>query len=95
MGDAARLFILEAVLLAIKENNLLENVQKVGKMTLEGLKTLAKENPAILHSARGRGTLLAIGCKDDPTRQKILTSMKKKGKTTFSFAQYIKKVIKF
>ncbi|GJQ74051.1 hypothetical protein Trydic_g18974 [Trypoxylus dichotomus] len=79
MGDPARLFILETVLITIKEHNLLQNVQKVGKVLLEGLIGISKEYSNILHSARGRGTLAAISCKDEATRAKILVQMKKRG----------------
>ena len=80
MADPARIFILEVVVKAIKEKNLLDNVLRVGKYTKEGIFGLTKEFPDLINSSRGRGLLLACNARDGKLRDQILESLKRKGK---------------
>lgn len=79
MGDPGKLLILEEILKVIKRDNLLENVNRVGKLLKQGLFDAQKEFPHILNSARGRGTFLAINCVDTKTRDEIVNLLKQKG----------------
>ncbi len=63
-GDPGKLLLLEPILKVIKRDGLLENVQKTGEVLLRGLKDAQNEFNAVLNSARGRGTFLAINAKD-------------------------------
>ncbi|XP_050304577.1 4-aminobutyrate aminotransferase, mitochondrial-like [Anthonomus grandis grandis] len=79
MGDPGKLFLLEAVLKVIKQQNLLVQVVKTGDKLKSGLLSIEKENPALLNSTRGRGTFLAINAVNTKTRDNILEKLKSKG----------------
>lgn len=78
-GDPGKLVMLEAILNVIKRDNLLDNVRKTGAVLKAGLLEAQKEFPTILHSARGRGTFLAISAKDANTRDTIIGNLKQAG----------------
>ncbi|XP_063702129.1 4-aminobutyrate aminotransferase, mitochondrial [Culicoides brevitarsis] len=79
MGDPGKLLLLEAVLNVVKRENLLDRVNKSGAKLKSGLLAAEKEFPAILNSTRGRGTFLAINCKDTKTRDNIVHRLRQKG----------------
>ncbi|RZC39908.1 4-aminobutyrate aminotransferase, mitochondrial-like, partial [Asbolus verrucosus] len=79
MGDPGKIFLLEASLKVIKQNNLLENVNKVGHKLKKGLIQLEGEFPELLNSTRGRGTFLAINAASPNLRDSIIAKMKQKG----------------
>ncbi|CRK92986.1 CLUMA_CG006567, isoform A [Clunio marinus] len=78
-GDPGKVLLLEAVLNVIKRDNLLENVNKAGKVLKSGLFEIENEFPYILNSTRGRGTFLAINAKNSKTRDNIVAGLKQKG----------------
>lgn len=84
MGDPGKLLLLEQVLKVIKRDSLLENVNRVGKVLQKGLTDVQNEFPAVLNSTRGRGTFLAINCKDGATRDNVVNKLREKGKLTLT-----------
>ena len=58
----AKLILLDKVLQAIKQDDLLENTRQAGDVLLNGLKELQNKFPQYLNSARGLGTFCAINC---------------------------------
>lgn len=79
MGDPGKLVLLEKILSVIKRDSLLENVNKVGNKLKAGLHAAEKEFPALLNSARGRGTFLAINCSTPELRDDLVYRLKQKG----------------
>lgn len=79
MGDPSKLLILEHVIDIINRDNLLCLVQETGDVLLRGLKDLCKEYPGLIHSARGRGTFLAVTCTSGKLRDDFVGRMKLKG----------------
>ncbi len=64
VGDPGKIILLDAVLKAIKQDNLLDNTVKTGEVLLNGLKAAEKKYPGLVHSARGLGTICAIDVVD-------------------------------
>lgn len=83
MGDPGKLILLERVLKVIKQENLLDLVNKTGNVLKNGLHDLEKEFPGVIHSVRGRGTFLAYNAPTTETRDKINAGLKKNGKNVF------------
>lgn len=79
MGDPGKLILLEAVLNVIKQDKLLENVEKTGNRLKNGLLSLEKEYSHVMHSVRGRGTFLAFSVINTAARNAILEALKQKG----------------
>lgn len=79
MGDPGKLLLLETILKVIKRDALLDNVARVGDKLKKGLLQAQKDYPALLNSARGRGTFLAINCTDAQLRDDIVNRLKQKG----------------
>lgn len=79
MGDPGKLVLLEVVLNVIKRDGLLKNVTKVGAKLKSGLLDAQNEFPHLLNSTRGRGTFLAINCKDGKLRDDVVGRLKAKG----------------
>lgn len=71
--------MLEAVINVIKQQNLLDNVQKTGIRLKSGLHELEKEFCSLINSVRGVGTLLAFDAKDAKMRDDILKKVLAKG----------------
>lgn len=84
MGDPGKLLLLEQILKIIKREKLLENVDRVGKVLKKGLTDAQNEFPAVLNSTRGRGTFLAINCKDGATRDNVVNKLREKGKLSLA-----------
>lgn len=82
MGDPGKILMLEEVLKVIKQENLLDQVQKSGKILKNGLLELEKEYSTIINSTRGRGTFLAVNCKNGKTRDDIIGKLKMAGLQT-------------
>ncbi|XP_037813046.1 4-aminobutyrate aminotransferase, mitochondrial [Lucilia sericata] len=82
MGEPAKILMLEQVIKTIKQDNLLEQVNKSGKVLKSGLLDLEKEFPTIINSIRGRGTYLAFNCKNAQTRDDIINKFKMQGLQT-------------
>ncbi|CAD7006097.1 4-aminobutyrate aminotransferase, mitochondrial [Ceratitis capitata] len=79
MGDPGKLLLLNEVINVIQEENLLETVNKSGKVLKDGLLALEKEFPHILNSTRGRGTFLAVNCQNGQARDDFVGRLKQKG----------------
>lgn len=79
MGDPGKLILLEQILKVVKQENLLENVRKTGDRLKAGLFDVEREFPHLLNSVRGRGTFLAINCKDGKLRDDIVNRLKQSG----------------
>ncbi|XP_061402308.1 4-aminobutyrate aminotransferase, mitochondrial [Musca vetustissima] len=82
MGDPGKILMLEEIVKVIKEENLLDQVQRSGKVLKDGLLQLEKEFPTIMNSTRGRGTYLAFNCKDGQTRDDLINKLKLNGLQT-------------
>lgn len=80
MGDPGKMLLLETILSIIKRDSLLDNVTRVGNKLKSGLLQAQKDFPALLNSARGRGTFLAINCASPELRDDIVNRLKQKGK---------------
>jgi len=80
MGDPSKLLLLQGVLEVIRRDSLLDLVQKTGEKLLTGLRSFEREFPQLVHSARGRGTFLAITCPSTKLRDDLVARLKKKGK---------------
>ncbi|XP_015116761.1 4-aminobutyrate aminotransferase, mitochondrial [Diachasma alloeum] len=79
MGDPSKLILLEAIIKVIEQDRLLEKVSKVGKYTLEQLKSLEKEHSTLINSSRGRGTFIAFDGATAEIRDKIVKKLLSKG----------------
>ncbi|XP_055844141.1 4-aminobutyrate aminotransferase, mitochondrial [Episyrphus balteatus] len=79
MGDPSKILLLQEILKVIKEDNLLDQVARTGKVLKSGLLAIEKEFPHLLNSTRGRGTFLAINVKDSESRDKVINKLKMKG----------------
>lgn len=79
MGDPGKLILLETILKVMKRDALLDNVNRVGEKLKKGLFQAQNDYPALLNSARGRGTFLAINCTDAQLRDDIVNRLKQKG----------------
>ena len=82
MGEPAKILMLEQVIKTIKKDNLLDQVNRSGKVLKSGLLELEKEFPTIINSTRGRGTFLAFNCKNTQTRDDIINKFKSHGLQT-------------
>jgi len=60
----------------IEEDNLLQNVKRVGKIMLAELVKLEEKFPGKVTNARGRGFFLAVDLPDKETRTKVLAAMR-------------------
>lgn len=83
LGDPGKLFLLEAFLDVLKQQNLLDQVNSVGAKLKSGLHDYEKEYPSLLNSVRGRGTFLAVNASTTALRDKLVGNLKKKGKCSF------------
>lgn len=79
LGDPGKLILLEATLNVIKNDKLLENVNKTGTRLKNGLLALEKEYSHVINSVRGRGTFLAFSVINTAARNAILEALKQNG----------------
>ncbi|XP_018571405.1 4-aminobutyrate aminotransferase, mitochondrial [Anoplophora glabripennis] len=79
LGDPGKIFLLEAVLKVVKEQNLLNQVIKTGAKLKSGILALEKEYSNLLNSTRGRGSFLAVNATTSALRDDIIGRLKKKG----------------
>jgi len=79
VGDPHKIIMLEQVVKTIKEEKLLELVNKSGQAIMEGLMDLEIRFPEVLSGSRGLGTLCAVDVKDVGTRDKILHGLRQRG----------------
>ena len=85
MGDPGKLLLLEAILKVIERDQLLDVVNKTGKVLKDGLMTFQQEFPHLMNSARGRGTFLAVNCANGKLRDHIISALKQKGKSFHNY----------
>lgn len=79
MGDPGKIVLLEAILNVIKNDKLLQNVEKTGNRLKKGLLALEKEYSNVINSVRGRGTFLAFTAVSTAARNAIVDALKQKG----------------
>lgn len=79
MGEPSKILLLEAFIKVLKQQNLLDNVNKTGQVLKTGLLQLEKEFPNLIHSVRGRGTFLAFHAQNAKLRDDIVARLKNKG----------------
>jgi len=80
VGDPHKVIMLEQVVNAIKQDNLLERVKDSGKTIMDGLEELQSRFPAVLGAARGIGTFTAIDVLPGVgVRDSILNKLRQKG----------------
>lgn len=79
MGDPGKLLLLEEVINVIKRDQLLDRVNRAGARLKSGLLDAQREFPDLINSARGRGTFLAINCKNTKLRDDIVHRLRQKG----------------
>uniref|UniRef100_A0A1L8E2E4 (S)-3-amino-2-methylpropionate transaminase n=1 Tax=Nyssomyia neivai TaxID=330878 RepID=A0A1L8E2E4_9DIPT len=82
MGDPGKVLLLEQINNVIKRDKLLQQVQRVGEHFKNGLMEIEGEFPHLLNSCRGRGTFLAINCRNTKLRDDILHKLKQRGIVT-------------
>jgi len=79
VGDPHKIIMLEQVVKTIREESLLERVNKTGSTILSGLADLESRFSEVLSSSRGLGTLCAVDVKNVETRDKILHGLRQRG----------------
>lgn len=79
VGDPHKIIMLEQVVTAIREENLLARVQASGDTIMSGLEELQQKFPHLLSRARGRGTFCAVDLPSVAARDSLLTSLRARG----------------
>ncbi|XP_063918173.1 4-aminobutyrate aminotransferase, mitochondrial-like [Zophobas morio] len=79
MGDPGKVIILEAIIKVMREQDLLDNVLKVGARLKCGLVELEEEFCEIMDSVRGVGTFLAFNIANEELRDTVLHKLLRKG----------------
>lgn len=79
LGDPSKLVLLEAAVKFIKQQNLVENISKVGDHLLNELKSIEKRYSNVVMNARGRGTFCAIDFKTPELRDKAIKILHQNG----------------
>lgn len=72
LGDPSKLVLLSEVIKTIKKENLVANIEKTGNKLLSELEKFAKQYPALVQNARGRGTYCAIDFSTPDLRAKAI-----------------------
>lgn len=88
MGDPGKLLVLEEALNVIRKQNLLDVVQKSGKVLKTGIAQLETEHPNLINSTRGRGTFLAFNAATPKLRDEMVAKLKQKGIQTGGCGDY-------
>lgn len=79
LGDPGKLVLLEAVIKTIKNEGLLEQINKSGEYLVQGMKKIQSQYPEFLEAARGRGTYAAIDFKSSELRNRALEELHLQG----------------
>lgn len=79
MGDPSKVILLEEMLRVIRDEELLENVARVGKQLVQGMTDLQERYPGQLSGARGEGMFCAVDVRDAKHRDQLLTDLKNSG----------------
>jgi len=88
MDDPSKIILLEEILeKAIKKENLLDRVTRVGDYMLKNLKDIQNEHSNTINAARGRGTFIAFNCASSQLRDAIVKKFLAKGERDTSFIE--------
>lgn len=79
MGEPAKMLVLDAILTTIRDENLIENTRRTGKVLLNGLKDLNKKYSGLIQNPRGRGTFCAFDMPSASLRDRYLAQMRNAG----------------
>jgi len=79
MGDPTKVVLLEALVHAMRDLNLLQNATEVGRKLLSGLTELQNTYSSQIENARCVGVFGAIDGRDTTHRDKLLTALHRKG----------------
>ncbi|KAK3599279.1 hypothetical protein CHS0354_028634 [Potamilus streckersoni] len=79
VGDPTKIILLGEVVKVIKEENLLDNVQKTGEYMMKGLKQLEKTSNGFVSRVRGLGSYGSIDFPDADKRDKVIHQLKQQG----------------
>lgn len=79
LGDPLRAAQLEVIVEVMERDGLLDVVQATGEHLRDGLRGLAARHPGQVEAVRGLGTFCAFDCKDTPTRDRLLTTVRQLG----------------
>lgn len=74
------MILLETIIKAIKKENLLDRVTRVGDYILKHLMDMQKEHSNIISAVRGRGTFIAFNCASPEMRDNIIKKLATRGK---------------
>lgn len=72
LGDPSKLVLLNQVIQVIRNEALLDQIQRSGKVLLDGLKTLQNQYENSICNARGRGTFCAIDFRTPELRNQAI-----------------------
>ena len=78
-GDPLRAWLTVAQNGVIKEDNLIDGVQKSGTYLKNELAHLADKHPKFIKNPRGLGTFQAFDCVDAPVRDSLIKQLKTHG----------------
>jgi len=79
VGDPHKIILLEQVVKAIKEENLLDRVKMVGHVMMAGLLGFQREFPGLVSAVRGRGTFCAMDLPTVELRDRFLKEAREVG----------------
>uniref|UniRef100_A0A4W3IUJ2 4-aminobutyrate aminotransferase n=1 Tax=Callorhinchus milii TaxID=7868 RepID=A0A4W3IUJ2_CALMI len=79
LGDPSKNLLLSEVLKVIRAENLIDNVNRSGKILLNGLLDLQARYPHVLSKTRGKGTFCSVDAPDEASRNKLVLKMRNKG----------------
>jgi 4-aminobutyrate aminotransferase/(S)-3-amino-2-methylpropionate transaminase len=79
LGDPSKLVLLNQVIQVIRNEALLDQIQRSGKTLLDGLKSLQSQNENIICNARGRGTFCSIDFRSPDLRNRAISLMHLQG----------------
>lgn len=79
IGDPHKIILLEQVVKAIKEDDLLDRVRRSGDVMMAGLNQFQHDFPGLVSKVRGRGTFIAMDLPDVEKRDRFLTTLRRNG----------------
>merc|ERR1719495_2551383 len=79
VGDPHKIILLEQVVKAIKEENLLDRVKMAGHVMMTGLSSFQHEFPGLVTAVRGRGTFCAMDLPTVEQRDRFLKEAREVG----------------
>jgi len=79
MGDPIRLHLLRETIKTVRDDNLLDQVTRVGALLHQNLHQMTSQFPGLLANARGRGLMCAFDVKGEGKRDQLRSLMLNKG----------------